>query len=117
MGMCRGAAWGCVGAQRGAAQVRSSVGLRRGAAASHCAGAQQRGAAQGRSSVGLRRGAAARAVKRRSSVGLCRGVAAWAQQPGAAQGRSSVGLRRGAAARGCAGVQPGAALGLYAAQR
>ena len=82
--------------------------------------------------MGLRRGAAARVVQGRSSVRLCRGVAAWAQQPGAALGRSSVGLRwsaawgcvgaqgrgaalecsvglrRGAAAWGCAGVQRGA---------
>ena len=60
------------------------MGLRRGAAAWCCVGAQQPGAGQGRSSVGLRRGAAARAVQGRSSVGLRRGVAAWAQQPGAA---------------------------------
>ena len=75
---------GCAGAQRGVAQGRS-VGLRRGAARG-CAGAQ-RGVAQGR-----------------HSVGLGRGVAAWAQQPGAAQGRSSVGLRW-RAAWGCAGAQ------------
>ena len=48
-------AWGCAGAQRGAAQGRSA-GLRRGAAAWGCAGAQQRGAAQGSSSVGGRWG-------------------------------------------------------------
>ena len=59
MGLCRGAAWGCAGVQqRGAAQGRSNVGLRRGAAAWGCAGPQQRGAVQGRS-VGLRRGTAA----------------------------------------------------------
>ena len=39
-GLCRGvAAWGCVGVQRGAAQGRSCVVLRRGAAARGCAGA------------------------------------------------------------------------------
>ena len=43
MGPCMGAAWGCTGAQRGAVQGRSSVGLRRGAAWGG-AGAQQRGA-------------------------------------------------------------------------
>ena len=61
--------------------------------------------------MGLRRGAGARAVQARSSVGLCRGVAAWAQQFGAAQGCSSVGLRW-RAAWGCAGAQErGAAQG------
>ena len=71
------------------------MGLRRGAAR-WGAGAQQCGAAQGRSSVGLRRGAApgrawARhvAVEGCSSVGLRRGASwgcAWAQC-GAAYGR------------------------------
>ena len=41
------------------AGVQGYMGLRRGAAAWGCTGAQQRGAAQERSSVGLRRGAAA----------------------------------------------------------
>ena len=62
MGLRRGAAaWGCAGAQHGAAQGHSAglrMGLHRGAAAWGCAGAQQCGAAQGRSSVGLRMGAA-----------------------------------------------------------
>ena len=57
MGLSRGAALGCAGAQRGAAQGRSSVGRRRGAAAWGCAGAQ-RGAAQGRG-MGPRSGAVA----------------------------------------------------------
>ena len=56
MGLRRGAAWGCVGAQRGAAQGRS-VGPRMNVAWGR-EGAR-RGAAQGRSSVGLRRGVAA----------------------------------------------------------
>ena len=43
MGPRMGAARGCAGAQRGAVQGRSSVGLRRGAAWNG-AGAQQRGA-------------------------------------------------------------------------
>ena len=55
-------------AQRGAAQGRSSVGLRRGAA--WCGvGAAPCGAAQGRSSVGPRRGAA------RGCAGAQRGAA------------------------------------------
>ena len=104
MRLRRGAAWGCAGAQHGAAQGRS-VGLRM-VAASGCASVQ-RGAAQVRS-VGLRIGAApGRAWGR---VGLRRGAgwgrawsrhAAWgcpgAQQRGAALGRSSVALRKGAA--------------------
>ena len=57
MGLRRGAAWGCAGAQRGAAQGRS-VGLRMGVAWGR-EGAR-RGAVQGRSSAGLRRGVAAR---------------------------------------------------------
>ena len=66
--------------------------------------------------MGLRRGAAARAVQGRSSVGLCRGVAAWAQQPGAAQGRSSVGPRW-SATWGCARAQlRGAAWGRSSAE-
>ena len=98
------AAW----AQRGAAQGRSSVGLRRGAAAWGCAEAQLHGAVLGRSSMGLRMG--------RSSVGLRRGAAprgcAGAQQRWAAQGRSSMGRRRGAAASGCGGAhQHGAVQG------
>ena len=99
MGLRRGAAaWGCAGARQwGAVQVRSSVGLRRGAAV---------WAARARSGVGPRRGAAARAVQGRSSVGPRGGAAA----PGA-QGCSSVGMRRGAA-RGHAGAQQcGAAQG------
>ena len=102
------------------------MGLRRGAAAWCCVGAQQRGAVQGRSSVGLRTGAAAWGC----ADELC-GAAEWwggcvgAQRHGGALGRSvwlyrgavrvcaegrSVGLRRGAAAWGCAEVkQRGAA--------
>ena len=96
MWLPRGAAWGRAGARwRGAAHGRSSEG---------CAGAQQRGAARGRCSVGLRRGAAAWGCKGaqhgathgRGSMGLCRGAAArghaGAQQCGAAQARSGVGL-------------------------
>ena len=87
-----------------------SVGLLRGAAWG-CAGAQQRGAAQGRSSVGLCRGATARPVQERSSVGVATWGFAGAQQRGAALERS-VGLRRGAAAWGCVGAQQrGAAQG------
>ena len=56
VGLGSGAAWGCVGAQRGAAQGRNVV-RRRGAAVWGGAGAQQCGAAQGRS-AGLGRGAA-----------------------------------------------------------
>ena len=84
----------------------SLPGLRRGAA--RCgAGAQPCGAAQGRSSVGLRRGAACgRAGVQRGAAGE-RGVgphmgATWGRagaRRGAAQGRS-VGLVRGAGARG-----------------
>ena len=109
--------------QRGAAPGRSSLGLRRGAAARGCAeqlcGAvqwwggcvgAQRGAAQGRSSVGLCRAA----VWGGAVVGgLCRGAAAWGcagAQRVAAQGRSA-GLCRGAA-WGCAGApQRGAVQG------
>ena len=87
MGPRKSAAWGRAWARHGATQGRG-VGLRRGATALGCAGAQQRWVAQGRS-VGLRGGAA-------------RG---WAgAQRGAGQGRS-VGPRRGAAALGCAGAQ------------
>ena len=50
-------AWVCAGAERGAADGRISVGLRRGAAWGP-AGAR-RVAAQGRSSMGLHRGAGA----------------------------------------------------------
>ena len=59
MGPRRGAAvWGGAEAQQcGAVQGRSSVGLRRGAAAWGCPGARH-GDVKGRSSVGLRRGAA-----------------------------------------------------------
>ena len=57
MRLGRGATWGCAGAQHGAAQERSRVGLRRAAAAWGCAGVQP-GAAQGRSSFGLRMGTA-----------------------------------------------------------
>ena len=62
MGPRRGAAWGCVGAQRAAAQWWEAaqgriMGLRIAAARSR-AGAQQRGAALGRG-VGLHRGAVA----------------------------------------------------------
>ena len=57
MGPRMGAAWGGAGARRGAAQWRSSVGLRKGVAAWDCAGAWH-GAVQGRRSAGLRRGAA-----------------------------------------------------------
>ena len=136
----RGAAWCGAGAQPcGAAQGRSSVGPRRGAACSRAwvqrgaaeergvgprmgaawgrAGAR-RGAAQG-CSVGLRRGAAQgrawarhEAAQGRSSVGPRRG-AAWgcaAAHRGAEQGRS-VGLRRGAVVWGCTGAQRGAAHG------
>ena len=97
MGLGGGAARGCAGAHRGAAQGRT-VGLRRGAA--WCgAGAQQCGAAPGCSSVGLRRGAA-------------RGCAG-AQQRGAAQGSSSVGGRWGhgvhVGARGGCGLVGGGA--------
>ena len=87
---------GCAGAQwRGVAHGRSGEG---------CAGAQQRGAARERRSVGLRRGAAAwgcegaqhGAAHGRGSMGPCRGAAArghaGAKQCGAAQGRSGVGL-------------------------
>ena len=56
MGPRMGAAWGCAGARRGAAQGRSSAGLRQGAAALGCAWAK-RGAARGRGAR-LRRGAA-----------------------------------------------------------
>ena len=56
VGLRRGAAaLGCAGAQRGAARGRGKKPCR--GAARGCAGAQ-RGAAQGRSSVGLRRGVA-----------------------------------------------------------
>ena len=61
VGMRRGAVWGYAGAQggaaHGAAQGRSSVGLRTGAVAWGCAGAQQHGAARGHS-AGLLMGAA-----------------------------------------------------------
>ena len=57
VGLRRGAARGRAWARHGAVQGRSSVGLRRGAVAWGCAGAQQCGAAQGRT-VGLLRGAA-----------------------------------------------------------
>ena len=93
----RGAAlWGGTRAQQcGAAQGRSSVGLRRGAAWG-LGGVQQRGAAQGRN-AGLRRGAPW------GYAGAQRGVA---------HGRSSVGRRRGVAVWGCAGAQQrGAAAG------
>ena len=100
MWLRRGAVWGRAGArQRGAVQVRSSVGLRRGAAV---------WAARGRSGVGPRMGAAARAVQGRSGGGMRRGAAwgrAWARQNGAVQGRSSAGPRRGAAVWGCVGAQ------------
>ena len=56
VGLRRGAAQGCAGAQRGAAYGRG-MGPCRGAVRG-CVGAQQRGAAQGRSNLGLRRGAA-----------------------------------------------------------
>ena len=75
------------------------MGLRRGAAAWCCVGAQQRGAAQGRS-VGQRLGCALR----KGVVWGCAGA-----QRGATRGRSSVGLRRGAAAWGCAEQPCGAA--------
>ena len=100
----RSAVWGRALARRGAAQGRG-VGLRRGAAALVCAGAQF-GAERGRG-AGLRRGAAARscseaqrgAAQGRSSVGPRRGATRGregAQQRGSAQGRS-VGLSSGAA--------------------
>ena len=91
-GLRRGAAWCGAGAQPcGAAQGRSSVGPRRGAACGRVG--VQRGAAYGRG-MGPRRGAA----------WGCAGV-----QCGAAQGRG-VGPRRGAA-WGCAGAQRRAAHG------
>ena len=72
MGLCRGAAWGRAGAQRGAAQ-ECSVGPRMGAAWGR-AGARRR-AAQGRSSMGVRRGVAARGC-----TGAQRGAANGAQR-------------------------------------
>ena len=115
-GLRRGAARCGAGAQPcGAAQGRSSVGPRRGAA---CGRAEvQRRAAEERG-VGPRMGTAwGRAGARRGaahgcSVGLRRGAArgrAWARH-GAAQGRSSVGPRSGAA-WGCAAAQRGAEQG------
>ena len=86
MGPRRGAAWGRVWAQHGAVKGRSA-GLRRGATACGCAGAQQRAAAQWRS-VGPRMGTVW------ASVGA---------QHEAAQGRS-MGLRW-SAAWGCARSQ------------
>ena len=70
MGLRRGAAaLGRAGArQRGAVQVRSSVGLRRGAAV---------WAVPGRSGVGPRMGGAARAAQGRSSAGPHGGAGAW----------------------------------------
>ena len=84
----RGAAvWGGAGVQQcGAAQGRSSVGLRRGAARGRAWA--RHGGVEGCSSMGLRGGAA------RGCVGAHRG---------AAQGRSVV--RRRGATRGCAGAQ------------
>ena len=52
MGPRMGVAWGREGARRGAAQGRSSVGLRRSVAARSCAGAQREAA------NGAQRGAA-----------------------------------------------------------
>ena len=117
MGLCIGAAWVCAGAhQRGSAQVRSSGGLRRGAAWG-CLWAQH-GAAHGRS-MGPRRGAAAwgcvGAQQRGAAQGRSEGPhmgAAWGHacaRRGSKPGRSA-GLRK-SAAWGCAGAQGGAALG------
>ena len=92
MGLRKGAAWGCPGAQHGSAQGRSSGGLHKGAAWGRTR-AQQRGAAQGRS-VEPRMGAAwGPACARRGS------------KPG-----RSAGLRKSAAS-GCAGAQGGAPVG------
>ena len=91
-----------------------SGGLRRGAAALGCAGAQ-RGAARGRGkglcrcSARGRAGAQQRGAAQECGVGPRMGVA-WGREGarrGAAQGRSSVGLRRGVAARGCGGAVVG----------
>ena len=111
MGLRRGAAaWGCVGAQRAAAQWWEAahgriVGPRMGAARS----------AQGCSSVRLRRAA----VWGGAAVGgMCRGAAAWGcagAQCVAVQGRSAA-LCMGAA-WGCPGAQQrGAAQGRSAEQ-
>ena len=91
----------------------SSVGLRRGAAAWGCAGAQQGGAAQGCSSVGLLRGAAAwgcaGAQRRGATQSSCVGRRSGG---GAVQGHSGMGVRWGAA-----GGRPGAAWGAWGACR
>ena len=119
MGLRRGAAWGCAGAQqRGAAQGRSVV-PRRGAAAWGGAGAQQCGAAQGHN-AGPGRGAAAwgcagaqRGAAHGRGMGSWRGAAAWR----CAEQLCGVGRRSGLCRGGGMGVRWSAACSSVALRR